>query len=156
MRKILNTKHILISLILLTGMFSCGGGECTETVVSNVISDFVYPSGERPSLTANILGLERDTFLFQNLTDLKAVPLLLDPDTTFTRLNLEFRLSDTIVSDTVTFHHKNSIFFVSMDCGCSMFYTLDSIEHTNNIITEIEIKNPSVTNEKKPNITINL
>ncbi len=137
-------------------MAACGGEECTETVVSSVISDFTYPSGIRPSLTANILGLEKDTFLFENNTDLKAVPLLLDPDTTFTKLRLEFSLSDTIISDTVTFHHKNSPFFISMNCGCSMFYTLDTIEHTNNIITEIEIKNPSVTNEKKPNITINL
>ena len=156
MGKILNTKHLLASLVFLTGMTACGGEECTETVVSSVISDFVYPSGIRPSLTAHILGLETDTFLFENNSDLKAVPLLLDPDTTFTRLRLEFNLSDTTVSDTVTFYHQNSPFFLSMNCGCSMFYTLDTIEHTNNIITEIEIKNPSVTNEKKPNITINL
>lgn len=155
MGKILKAKHFLASLVLLTGITACGN-ECTESVVSNVITDFVYPSGTRPSLSAYILDLNVDTFLFVSKTDLKAVPLLLNPDTTFTRLRLEFNLTDTIVSDTVTFYHQNSPFFVSMDCGCSMFYTLENVVHTNNIITEIEINNPSITNEKKPNIKINL
>ncbi len=155
MRKILKAKHLLASLVLLTGITACSG-ECTESVVSNVITDFVYPSGIKPTLSAYILDLKVDTFLFKNQSDLRAVPLLLNPDTTFTRLRLEFNLTDTIVSDTVTFYHQNSPFFVSMDCGCSMFYTLENVVHTNNIITEIEINNPSITNEKKPNIKITL
>ncbi|MGL4293350.1 MAG: DUF6452 family protein [Bacteroidales bacterium] len=154
-------KIIRYLTIFLCGIWlfsGCGDEGCTESTVSYTIATLtkVDPTSKVDTLkTFSVYGIgqQNDSALVLNQSDTKVISLLLNPDTVYTRFRMElaFTNKDTL-TDTLTFYYKNQEYFLSIDCGCSVYNYIDSVLHTGNRIKNIEITNPEVTNEKKPNI----
>jgi hypothetical protein len=71
--------------------------------------------------------------------------LSLSPDSTICKWGFT---SDSLTNklDTITFHYKRNLQFLSNACGYTYFYTLQYTETTHLFIDSIHILNPSVTN----------
>lgn len=155
-------KPILSLLTLITGISlwsSCGDEGCTEPTTSYTVASLTAEPGTSPvgpkSLSVYGIGQQSDSLMINSVTTFQGISLILDPDTTYTQMLFEFPMSENdTIRDTLDFHYKNQLYFLTIDCGCTVQNYLDSILHTSNLIKRIEIINPEVTNEKKPNITL--
>ncbi|MEG1617812.1 MAG: DUF6452 family protein [Bacteroidales bacterium] len=148
------------ALLLMTPLFlllsSCGDEGCTEQVTAYAVGTF-----EKEKTTETVIskllvygiGQEKDSLMAAQTT-LKVVDLIFNSSDTITKTDFRFVVDNDTISDTLTFYYTNRDFFLNIDCGCSVFHTIDSIEHTSNLIKEIEIINSDITNEKTPNFTI--
>ena len=58
------------------------------------------------------------------------------------------------LADTIRIKHKNTPYFVSMDCGTVMHFTLLDIQHTHHLIDSIKIVDPKITNSLRENVKL--
>ncbi len=164
MGKILKyTIHTLfITLTLL--LSSCGDEGCIEPIVSYTLADFEQIGSDKGDAISNVsffaIEYKTDSTVIDTLMataqsqKLNAIPLILNPQADSTRLRVLMDISGLEVTDTLTFFYTQNPYFISFDCGCTTHYTIENVLHTNNLIKQIDIINPNVTNEKKPNISI--
>ncbi|MEG0949536.1 MAG: DUF6452 family protein [Bacteroidales bacterium] len=137
----------------------CGDEGCTEATTSYTVASLVPVAGTSPvppkSVSVYGIGQKEDSVMIQNSTSFKSLALLLNPDTTCTKMLFEFPVSETdTLRDTLSFYYKNQVYFLTIDCGCTVQNYLDSVLHTNHLIKNLEIVNPEVKNEKTQNITL--
>lgn len=159
MGKVLNLVRIpLISISLFLLFCACADEGCTEPTTSFTIASLTQKVIDQKSVvqSVSVYGIDQkdDTVMVKNQRDLKILALLLNQDTTYTQMRFEFAFTKDTIKDTLSFYYKNQAYFLSIDCGCSVFNYLDSVSHTNHLIQNIEIINPEVKNEKTPNITL--
>ncbi|MEG1586445.1 MAG: DUF6452 family protein [Bacteroidales bacterium] len=146
----------LCAFFLLT---ACGDEGCTESTVSYTVAGIVQKqvSSKTAIKTVSVYGIDqgKDTAMVNGQSDLKVISLLLNPDTVYTAMDFVFSFAEMdTIRDTIEFYYKNQEYFLTIDCGCTVYNYLDSIKHTDHLIKNIEIINPEVKNEKSPNITL--
>ena len=164
MGKILNHTLIAISIALLSLITACGDEGCIEPIVSYTLADFQQIGTDRGNAITSVsfyaIAYKTDSTMVDSLMvttqsqKLNGIPLILNPQSDSTRLRVLMNIRGLEVTDTLTFFYTQSPYFISFDCGCTTHYTIKDVHHTNNLIQEITIINPNVTNEKKPNISI--
>lgn len=152
---------LLLSTLSLLSLSACGDEGCVEQVTPYVVGLFTQqPENETTITSFSVYGLGQasDSAMVLNQTSLESVDLILNADSVKTRLLFQFILPNTpepdTLRDTVTVFYTNRDFFINIDCGCSVFHTIDTLTFTKEVIQDIEILNSDVTNEKTPNIKI--
>lgn len=155
-------KYILYLIIIITG-FSCTvDNECRTSKTANlnllfykIGTDSVTNAKTTTTLTIDsisIQGLEydsisqllflNDSILYNNSKKVSSVVLPLNKFRTESKFVV--KLNTTI--DTLTIYHTNNEQYISLDCGCLMTHTIDTIITTNHFIDSVRINNHDVTN----------
>lgn len=155
-------RNMLLGAVALCGaaaLPSCSDEGCIESTISYAVASVKAgeeSAGVKPKwVEVRALGYKDDTLMVDATTSLTGLSLLLNPDTTSTRLEFTFRINEADdVVDTIDIHHTNRLYFLTIDCGCGVFSDIDTVLHTSHYINSIAIINPEVTNEKKPNLEL--
>ena len=149
-------RYIALALAALS-LWACGSDGCTENTVAYAVASIEAGEGSagvKPSSVA-VYGIGRTPdSLMTSATSLTGLSLMLNPDTTVTRLEFVFRVSADTIRDTLTVLYSNRLFFLSIDCGCTVVSDIDTVLHTSHYVNSVQVINPEVTNEKKQNILL--
>ena len=137
---------------------SCDETECTESSIVEFSGNF-YRKRNNAAYTDTlaIYGIKapNDSLLVDTVA-IKGIALPLKYAGTETTFVFDFinRAKAGFVRDTVSVFHQNNVHFISDACGCTMFFTIDSIAYTRHKIDSIAINSKDVINEPKENIQL--
>lgn len=159
--KIFNlTSLIVLSVLALLSAVSCSNG-CEETRDSMCGLSFVSTSGNemmqmslyslRKSYVLN--GKEQvfpdSTFRILN-SRAKMQELRLDPNDKHTRFAMYMIYQsfgdNYAISDTLDIWYTPETHYLDIECGCTVYFNIDSIRSTHNLITTANVKNNVVSN----------
>ncbi|MDO5570675.1 MAG: DUF6452 family protein [Bacteroidales bacterium] len=151
-------KIAILCFAVLSLWYSCGDDGCVESIVGYGVGTLKKNTGSENSMPSSIsvygIGQQKDSAMIKGLSPSSTIDLLLNPSDTVTDFKVLFVFSQDTIIDTLRFHYENKDFFINIDCGCTVYHFVDSIEHTSNFIKTIEIINPEITNVKTNNFTI--
>ena len=157
------SKHILAWALTLSAagvLSSCGNNGCEETRESYLCVQF-KASAERNirSLTAWGLTQKGDSLLMQLGTNqLTDVEFYLKPDATSTQILMHCVVAEydeTLqFDDTLSIYYTHYPYFLDIECGCSMFYQIDSVKVTHSLFKNCTLKNDKITNEENVNVLL--
>lgn len=155
MRKLFSVLFSLcLSFCLLQG---CGESDCSLSTTSYAHFDFLDSKTHKSvSLTngALITGIvsHSDTLLtdtvFNQAKSYMSVPLSYTNQTTYV-----IHYSETL-RDTIRLTHKNIPFVSDIECGSMMFYEVEQVGYTTNVLDSVILVNPEINNEEKKNFNI--
>ena len=159
--------YLIIPALLLT-ISGCGNNGCEEVRESFCYAQMTSLSGAKiNNLYAfgigqgggevDTTGVAADKEML-NASNPSSLEFILNPDSTVT----DIRLKMNITLDGDQFQHEDTIhfvydphpYFINMDCGCSMYFSLQEVTFTKNFLRNITIKNNEVTNEQNINLII--
>jgi hypothetical protein len=145
LKKLFNILAVLTVLLL----SACNSKGCYEDVSVRVYCD-LYSVSDGDTATASIdsttvWGVGADSLLYEDET-LSALELELNPNATQTQFVISTIQNGDTYIDTLTLGHTNKPWFQSMECGCMVFSTLNSVEIQGTIFQSAIIKNANVTN----------
>lgn len=161
-------RIILPIIIAALGIASCGNNGCEETRESYCLADLLSTSGAKINqLYAYGIGqyemkVSEDTLWVDKemLSESapKSLEFILNPDSTVTDIRLQMNITldgdQFQYNDTIHFEYTSHPYFLDMECGCSMYFTLKEVTSTNNFLRSVTIKRNEITNEENINITI--
>lgn len=153
---------VAIFWVLLT---SCSNG-CEETRESYCLADLTSSSGAKINLlyaygigqggVQDSTSVEDEVML--TASSPSSLEFILNPDTTFTDIRLQMNITldgDAFqYTDTLHFEYIPHPYFLDMECGCSMYFSLNNVTSTNNFIRSVTLKRKEITNEENTNIII--
>lgn len=156
---------IIATFGLIFGITSCSEeSDCSMTARPSMVSNF-YKYGASKNIilkdtlpTLTVKALETDSILLnagQKLSTFNA-PLRYRFDKKEDVTAIIFQFSETPSSnDTLWIAHKNTQFFVSIDCGMQLKQEITKIEkYTNNTIDKVVLTNSEANNHDRENIKI--
>lgn len=166
MKKVFYT--ILPIIIATIGAASCGNNGCEEIRESYCFADLLSTSGAKINqLYAYGLGqyetvIGEDTVLVDremlSLSSPKNLEFILNPDSTVTDIRLQMNITldgdQFQYNDTLHIEYNSHPYFLDMECGCSMYFTLKEVTYTNNFLRSVTIKRNEITNEENINLII--
>lgn len=150
---------ISCSLLAAISLTSCGDSSCTESTTANAMMTF-YSRSTSSALTIDsisVRGIGTDSILYDKSREVKyiSVPLRINSNESAFQLNFyRSNSSANAQTDTVRFYHQNRPQYISPDCGCSVFYHIDSVSHTRHRIDTVKIKQPEITNQNEEHLQI--
>jgi hypothetical protein len=158
----IDTTKILFLLfaICALSLTNCtSDGECMQNTDIQATAKFHQPlynseTGEYEisdySEIIKIFGAGNDSILSDTLL-IKEILLPLNPlkETT----EFVFEIKDK-AADTLTLFYKNKEYFMSLECGCLVFQTLENVEFTTNQIDSVFISNNEVNQNRVENIKV--
>jgi len=86
--------------------------------------------------------------LFNQAQSYMSVPLSYTDRTTYV-----MHYSETL-RDTIQLTHKNIPFVSDIECGSMMFYKVEQVAYTTNVLDSVTLVNPDINNEEKKNFNI--
>ena len=133
---------------------ACSESDCSLSGRPSVRFAFVNSLDHAPvslfdSLTVTALGT--DSVLVNRERGIDHLTLPLDYSAGTTTFVLHY---SRFLRDTITVAHTNHPHFISIDCGISMFYHLDGLEHTSILLDSIQLVNPDIDDNEKNNYRI--
>lgn len=140
--------------VFLTG---CSESDCPLTTTSAARFEFLdskthVPVSFNNGVTVDGIVHKGDTLLtdtvFNQAKNYMSLPLSYTKKTTYV-----MHYSETL-RDTIELTHKNIPFVNSIDCGVMMFYKVEGLRYTTNVLDSIKILNPEINNEEKRNFNI--
>lgn len=135
---------------------SCGAGGCEETRETYCYADI---STDSKSTKLNSMAVwYNDTLITDTYTSPTAVELILPPDSS----HIQYRFDMTVtvdeeayqVSDTLDISYEAFPYFLNMECGCSVYFTINEVNATQHFWKSVEIKNKEISNEEDVNLRI--
>lgn len=167
MKKII---YILITLPVLIGFIvsSCGNNGCEEIRESFCLAELSSTSGAkidqlyaygigRGGGEKDSAGVATDSIMFEE-NNPKSLEFILNPNSATTDIRLQMNITldgdKYQYCDTIHFLYEPHPFFLNMDCGCSMYFSLQEVTCTNNFLRGVTIKRNEITNEENTNLTI--
>ena len=108
----------------------------------------------------NIYALGIDSIIDNDDTNVKTLSLPLRTNTEETALVFSYMLhaGDTLPQhydkDTIVFHHRNTPYFLTLDCNFVVKQELTDLKYTTHVLDSIVIVNPTASNNGKENIKI--
>ena len=149
---------LCLSLLSSVCLTSCGNNGCEQTRETFLYST-VKSTGRTSINSMNVwaIDLPADSLMLvaPKPTELE---FILKPDTTDVRFRLEMLVNDNgdlfQYNDTLSVSYEATPYFLDMECGCSMFFTLHDVSVTNNVFKKILLKNKAITNELQINIAL--
>ncbi|MBQ0056338.1 MAG: hypothetical protein KBT20_01665 [Bacteroidales bacterium] len=159
----ITTKHIqhllvLASLVMTFALSSCGNNGCEETR-ETFLYTVIRPTGGLSITSVNAWGLtQKSDSLMLTLGSPKELEFILRPDSTATDIRLQMMVSDNgdmyQFDDTLHVTYHTNPYFIDMECGCSMFFTIDDVTVTNHLFKNVVLQNKEITNEERVNIVL--
>ena len=101
------------------------------------------------SLTVYILSSQQDT-VYDNRKNVSRIELSLNPNEDISSFVFTFPEA----TDTFHVHYDRKLHLISVDCGFTMFYSLEELQTTNHRIIQHEITNNLVSNTIDEHIKI--
>lgn len=158
---------VIASIVTSIIIASCGNNGCEQTREVYCLADLsslsgakinqLYAYGIGQGGSTDSVGAAIDDIMLSESSP-TSLEFILNPDTTFTDIRLQFNITldgDSFQhEDTLHFSYDAHPFFLDMECGCSVFFTLNEISSTNNFIRNVSIKRKEITNEENINIII--
>lgn len=148
---------LFILLICCPLIQSCGDSDCSLSTSSYARFDFLDSKTHKTvTLTngATITGMITtdgslliDT-LFNQAQTYMSVPLSYTNQTTYV-----MHYSETL-RDTIRLTHQNIPFVGDIECGSMMFYKVEQLSYTTNVLDSVTLVNPDINNEEKRNFNI--
>lgn len=115
-----------------------------------------YSKQSSSSLTldsVSVRGIGRDSLLYENET-LSELELFLNPTSDTTRFLISIQQDGALYTDTLTFHHTNTVWFQSLECGYMVFNHLQSCSHEGSIFDSVVIEDSTVNNNDSEHVRI--
>ncbi len=174
---------LCLFLLQIALLSACGSGGCEQTRESFCVCDLKSISGASLH-SISVWGIgqyhathpdsaavdtvpddpllpepaDRDSIMIDGETSPTNISLILNPDTTATRLRILFTgTADNEAfqyEDTMTIRYEAYPYFLDMECGCSVYFTLHEVTTTGHFIQEASIKKNEITNEEAINLVI--
>lgn len=88
-----------------------------------------------------IQGVGNDSILYNNRKSISSIELPLHK----TQERTQFAISSGDLKDTITLCHTNHDTFISLECGCFVYHTLNKVWSNHTWIDSISIINPEIT-----------
>ena len=137
MKKLLT---ILFSLCMVCCLMpSCGESDCSLSTTSYARFDFLDSKTHK-------------TVSLVNGATITGIVTIADTMLTDTLLN-QAHYSETL-RDTIQLTHKNIPFVSDIECGSMMFYKVEQVAYTTNVLDSVTLVNPDINNEEKKNFNI--
>lgn len=142
---------------------SCGVQNCDEPLAVNTGivfmqrgTTYTFPMVSFGGITKSPTTNKDTTINRDTLRNVKSLDLPLRITSNKTQFEIRFYQSLDMppLVDTLTINHQNTNYFISEDCGCLVFHTIESIDYTRRRIDSAYIYNPNITNEKLQNIIL--
>ncbi|MBR0036713.1 MAG: hypothetical protein IJP70_03625 [Bacteroidales bacterium] len=87
-----------------------------------------------------------------------ALEFILRPDTNFTRIRLQCIASDNgdefQFDDTLSIWYEAVPYFLDMECGCSMYFSIRDAQVTQHLFKNIILRKSEITNEETVNLIL--
>ena len=157
-------KFLILILFLFSASLvfvSCEEATCTDSTAVNINISFYKQTSNTASafdsLTVRGLNRTKDSLLYNRAKSIKKIALPLHILVDSTGFEIDFFQSNsasTLQKYTVWFFHKNRPFYISPECGCSVFATIDTIKMTHHRISQIRITKPEITNLNEEHVII--
>ena len=133
---------------------ACSDSDCSLGGRPSVRFAFVNSLNRAPvslfdSLT--VTAFDTDSVLVNRERGIDHVTLPLSYSASTTTFVLHY---SRFLRDTITVMHTNHPHFISIDCGISMFYHLDGLEHTSILLDSIQLIDPDIDDNEKNNYRI--
>lgn len=91
-----------------------------------------------------------DSILYNNIKSVNKLILPLNKIKEQSKYLVQFNQ----VMDTITVFHKNTEYYLSLECGCIKTFSIDTVLTTNNFIDSIRITNHTVDNNNAEHLQI--
>ncbi|MBO7378567.1 MAG: hypothetical protein J6U31_02310 [Bacteroidales bacterium] len=160
MRSKISFSHRALVWLLGFGLLaaSCGNNGCEETRESYLYAQLKATTGvSLTKLYAWGLGFETDSLMLSESSP-SSLEFILRPDTTFTQIRMQCTVNDNgdlfQYDDTLSIRYEVFPYFIDMECGCSMFFTIQDVEVTRNLFNNIILKQAEITNNEAVNIIL--
>lgn len=155
----MKTATLILTTAFAVGVFltGCSESDCPLTTTSVARFEFLdskthVPVSFNNGVTVDGIVQKGDTLLtdtvFNQAKSYMSLPLSYTEKTTYV-----MHYSETL-RDTIELTHKNIPFVNSIDCGTMMFYQVEGLRYTTNVLDSIKILNPEINNEEKRNFNI--
>ncbi len=135
-------------LLIGMGMWACHDDEvCGEVTANELRMRFFLAGQEEPVAatidTLSIAGLGRqDQPIYDMAEDVSLVELPLNPSATTSAFVLSFGRE----TDTLWVTYQSELHMISAECGFTLFFEIQQLEHTAHHIVSVSLANPYVTN----------
>jgi hypothetical protein len=142
-------------IVLLVLLSACGSSGCYENTDVKVYCQF-YSDSLQSTVSLNkvsVWGVGSDSLIYNSATSTE-LALELNPDSTTTRFVVSAQTDTSDITDTLTFIYHNKAWFVSMDCNCLTFSTIDTCFNTGSLFTSINILVRTVDNTEKTHVVL--
>ena len=140
---------ILIFTVILFASCTSNNDSCGELFDMRAIitfhevidNDSVYLVRALSIDSVSVKGQGNDSILYNNTKRVSSIKLPLKKFDTETSFNITFN----DVTDRIIINYANSEpYFTSLECGCEVFHSIESISTTTNFIDSIEIVNGEI------------
>ena len=137
---------------------ACGNNGCETTRESYLYTQFKATGRvSLSSVYAWALTAEGDS-LMTYATSPTEMELMLQPDTTGTRIRLHCTVNDNgdpyEYDDTLSLSYESYPYFLNMECGCSVYFDISEATVTQHLFKSLTLKNNEITNDEKVNIVL--
>ncbi|MDO4497357.1 MAG: DUF6452 family protein [Bacteroidales bacterium] len=152
MKKLLTLS---LSSLMLLGAYSCGNNGCDETRETIFYADLrsSYKNRQINSMTV----WYRDT-LHTTYSNPTSFELVLPPDSGHYEVRIDMTVKDDSlnyqVSDTLGFRYESFPYLINMECGCTVFFSINEVTSTEHFLKDITLINKDITNEEDVNLRI--
>lgn len=139
---------------------SCGNNGCEETRESVLLVQLKATRGlQLHTLTAWGLTASGDSVpMLGPISSPTEAEFTLQPDTTYTQILLHCVVNDTGEYETsdnaLHLRYRHYPYFLDMECGCAIYFDIDSTWVTGSLFKQVKLKNAHITNEENVNIIL--
>ena len=105
--------------------------------------------------SVTVWGVGSDSVIYNNET-IEKLALELNPKASETQYVVQAVGSGHTYTDTISLYHTNQPWFQSMECGCMVFSTLDSIKTKGVIFQSAKILDSKIINVETEHVTLNI
>lgn len=140
-------KHLLhialFGLAIITFGVSCQpNDQCYKENIVEMSVTFKDKNKAAVTLdSVTIQGVGSDSVLYANQKSVRTVSLPLQK----TQNSTQYVFCSGNLVDTLTIEHTNTENFISLECGCFVYHTLQNIYSTGSWIDSVAIINPEIT-----------
>ena len=145
-----------IMLLVIFFIASCTDDEVCEEATANALRIGFYLDDQEVETPASLNALSiyalgvSDSLIYDSENNVSRVELALNPTTDTCGFVFVFGLQ----SDTLWFDYERETHLISVECGFTMFYVLQQVDHTPHFIVSLGIAEPHVTNDLNEHIEI--
>lgn len=137
--------NTLLATLLIT---ACTDDEVCEEVTANDLRIGFYISGQETETRAafdslTVMAIENpDSLIYNKQNNVSVIELPLNPHSNQCSFVIDFYFN----SDTIHITYTREEHLISVECGFTMFFNINEIQHTTNLIESIYQYNNYVTN----------
>ncbi len=142
------TDLAMLALFVMVSFTSCTDDEVCEEVTANELRIGFYIENQETETRAildslTVFALERpDSLIYNKQNNVSVIELPLNPHNDQSTFVLDFNF----ITDTIRLSYTREEHFISVECGFTMFFEINEVAYTTNLIRSLTTPNTYVTN----------